>query len=311
MNPALPNDAAQAASWLDLPLIQPLLPLAVLLAVSPPIYYLFRGAWAELDREAAEARATALNLATRPDYQPAVALVLLAVTLTMHEYYGGHAFFEAVLGATLRRLEAEGHAWLQISTYGHLYGFAWWALTRVLGYLVLPVLIWKACFPSTNLLDFGLRTRGFSKHLGLYALCLSVVLLAMSVVARRPEFLNYYPFYKAAARSWFDFLAWEVLYFLQFFALEFYFRGFLLGVLRKSTGSVAIFAVAVPYCMIHYGKPYLEAHAAIVAGVVLGSLAAKTRSIYAGFLVHIAVAGSMDFLALASRDALPTRLWPQ
>jgi membrane protease YdiL (CAAX protease family) len=68
--------------------------------------------------------------------------------------------------------------------------------------------------------------------------------------------------------------------------------------------------MALPYCMIHYGKPYLEANGAIVAGVVLGSLAMRTRSIYAGFLVHITVALSMDFLALHHRGALPSLLWP-
>ena len=48
--------------------------------------------------------------------------------------------------------------------------------------------------------------------------------------------------------------------------------------------------MVVPYCMIHYGKPYLEAGAAIIAGVVLGSLSMRTRSIWAGFLVHGTVA---------------------
>jgi NaMN:DMB phosphoribosyltransferase len=61
--------------------------------------------------------------------------------------------------------------------------------------------------------------------------------------------------------------------------------------------------------MIHYGKPYLEANGAIVAGIVLGSLAMRTRSIYAGFLVHITVALGMDVLALWHRHALPTHLW--
>jgi membrane protease YdiL (CAAX protease family) len=61
--------------------------------------------------------------------------------------------------------------------------------------------------------------------------------------------------------------------------------------------------------MIHYGKPYLEANGAIVAGIVLGSLAMRTRSIYAGFLVHITVAFSMDFLALWRRGALPVTFW--
>ena len=36
----------------------------------------------------------------------------------------------------------------------------------------------------------------------------------------------------------------------------------------------------------------------------------RTRSIYLGFLVHITVAFSMDFLALLRRGALPTVFWP-
>jgi membrane protease YdiL (CAAX protease family) len=132
----------------------------------------------------------------------------------------------------------------------------------------------------------------------------------MTLLSNQRDFLDYYPFYKKAERSWFDLLMWESAYFLQFFALEFYFRGWLLSGLRRSMGSVAIFVMAVPYCMIHYGKPYLEAHGAIVAGIVLGSLAMRTRSIYAGFLVHITVAGIMDYMALASRNGIPTKFWP-
>lgn len=89
-----------------------------------------------------------------------------------------------------------------------------------------------------------------------------------------------------------------------------FFRGWWLGVLRKSFGSGAIFAMAVPYCMIHYGKPYLEACGAIIAGIALGSLSMKTKSIYQGFLVHITVAALMDWLSLSHRMALPTRVWP-
>jgi membrane protease YdiL (CAAX protease family) len=74
-------------------------------------------------------------------------------------------------------------------------------------------------------------------------------------------------------------------------------------------GSTAIFVMSVPYCMIHFGKPYLEAHGAIVAGVVLGSLSMKTRSIYGGFLLHVSVAVLMDLLALYKRSGLPNVFW--
>ena len=62
--------------------------------------------------------------------------------------------------------------------------------------------------------------------------------------------------------------------------------------------------------MIHFGKPFLEANGAIVAGIALGSLSMKTKSIYQGFFVHITVAGLMDWLALWHRHALPTVFWP-
>ena len=242
------------------------------------------------------------------DYRPAVCLVIVAVVLTLHEYFGGRSFYESSLRPLLSEFSA-GHHWLNFESYDDLFGYGWWVTARVIGYLG-PLLLWKVIFPEDSLLDMGLRTRGFMKHLWIYVGCLLVVVLAMLTLATQPEFLNYYPFYKKSSRSWFDFMAWQGMYWVQFFALELFFRGWMLAALRRTMGMGAIFVMVVPYCMIHFGKPYLEAHAAIVAGVVLGSLAMRTRSIYAGFLVHISVAFLMDTMALASRDALPTRFWP-
>jgi membrane protease YdiL (CAAX protease family) len=66
-----------------------------------------------------------------------------------------------------------------------------------------------------------------------------------------------------------------------------------------------VLAMVVPYCMIHFGKPWAEALAAIIAGVVLGTLALKTRSIWSGFLIHVTVAVSMDLAALLQTQGLP------
>ena len=54
----------------------------------------------------------------------------------------------------------------------------------------------------------------------------------------------------------------------------------------------------VPYCMIHYGKPLPETLGAIGAGLMLGTLAMRTRSIWGGVLIHVGVATTMDVLAL-------------
>ena len=70
-------------------------------------------------------------------------------------------------------------------------------------------------------------------------------------------------------------------------------------------GAYAIFAMIVPYCMIHFGKPFLECLAAIVAGTVLGTLALKTRSIWCGVLIHVSVAWTMDLLSLWHTTGFP------
>jgi membrane protease YdiL (CAAX protease family) len=286
--------------------IKALVPIPVILAVAPLVWLMFRGTWKELDEEARERAA----VQTETDYRPLVALVLLGVTLTVQDYYGGRNFFQSTVEPFLASLEDSGQDWIQLRTYRSLWGQCWWAAARVVGYLFVPLLVWKILYRDDSVLDMGLRVKGFMSHLWIYGLCLLVVIVAMAILQNQRDFLDYYPFYKGASRSWFDLLVWESAYFLQFFALEFYFRGWLLAALRRSMGSVAIFVMAVPYCMIHYGKPYLEAHGAIIAGIVLGSLAMRTKSIYAGFLVHITVAGIMDYMALASRNGIPTRFWP-
>ena len=287
---------------------RPLLPIPVLLVVCPLLYWMFRQTWRELDLEAQEHRG-ALLAEGRTDLRPYVCLVLCALILTMQDYYGGRHFFDQALRPWLYRL-SERHPGLAVLKYDELYSYGWWSLSRILGYVVIPLPLWTWAFREDSLLDMGLRTKGFFKHIWIYGLFLAVVLPAMFLVARQPDFGTYYPFYKLASRSWWDFLLWEAMYFAQFFALELFFRGFWLGALRKSFGSGAIFAMAVPYCMIHYGKPYLEACGAIIAGIALGSLSMKTKSIYQGFLVHITVAGLMDWLSLHHRHALPIQFWP-
>ncbi len=341
------DDVSLVGVLLNYPPIKALLPLPILAAIAPALWWFFRDTWKRLDRErvtqmnaacpprsnavptqrfwsrwgkpersqrrarrlpAKSGRAAGIAAAPQVDYRPAACLVIVAIVLTLHEYYGGRSFFESSIRPVLAEF-AEHHNWLRFKQYDELFSYAWWVFARVSGY-TFPLVLWKLLFPKDSILDMGLRTRGFFSHIWIYAVCLAIVVVAMLALATQPEFLNYYPFYKKCSRSWFDFLAWESMYWLQFFALELFFRGWMLAALRRTMGMAAIFVMVVPYCMIHYGKPYLEAHAAIVAGVVLGSLAMRTRSIYAGFLVHISVAVLMDTMALASRDALPTQFWP-
>lgn len=284
--------------------------------------HFFLDTWRRMDEEAAEEREARRAAGKGYDYRPLVVLASGAVFLTLMEYFGG--------SGTLRRLidafhppgtpvEAGGFwAALLSPPFGvrgslhearSLVEFGYWSGWRVLGYLVLPAFVTWAMREKVR--DHGLETRGWMKHAWIYVLAYAVVLVCVVVVSYTDEFSTYYPFYKLASRSWFDFVAWELLYAAQFFSLEFFFRGWWLKACKSMMGSHAIFAMVVPYCMIHFGKPWSEALAAIIAGIVLGTLAMKTRSIWSGFLIHVSVAISMDVAALLQTSGLPERWWPQ
>jgi hypothetical protein len=294
------------------PLVHPwvsiLLPLPLLAALGLLVHRVFRGTWRALDEEALRLR-TALAAEGRADLRPLVAPVLGLAVIGLQEYAGKRPFFDAAVRPALAAFEAAHPGGpVDLATWGDLYGHAWWGLWRVGGYL-LPILVWPWLFPGESRRDCGLRLAGFGRHVWIYALALAAVLPLLAVVRALPDFGATYPFYRGAGRSWADFALWEVVYAAQFFALEAFFRGWWMHATR-SLGAASILATVVPYTMIHFGKPWLEVNGAIVAGAVLGSISARTRSIWAGFLVHATVGLVMDVLALQHRGALPVRLLP-
>jgi len=214
-----------------------------------------------------------------------IAAVYAAIALTFLEYFARPGFF-----AQHFPLAAKAHFGL----YPHL----WWALWTIALFLVAPAILVRALF-THRLRDYGLNLAIKRQHwwlyLGLFAAVFPLVLYAAS----RPDFQAVYPFYRGAFQATAGaILVWEAAYLTQFFALEFFFRGFLVLGLGRVIGRASIWLAMVPYCMIHYHKPPPEAFAAIVAGVVLGEVAYRTRSIAGGVIVHIGVAATMEMLAL-------------
>jgi len=240
----------------------------------------FGRSWRELNREARES-----GEAGRVGHEVIVVFVTAGFALTLVEYYGDRG--------TLSILFPE----LLGGKYNDLVIFGWWSLTRLAAYALVPAVA-IVLTPGLRFRDCGLRFGGFFRHLWIYAVLFAIVLPVVAFVSFKQDFNTYYPFYDYASRSVFDFLAWEFFYAVQFVSLEFFFRGFMLHPVRKYMGAYAILAMVIPYCMIHYGKPYLEPNAAIVAGFVLGTLSLRTGSIWCGCLIHITVAVSMDIAAL-------------
>jgi membrane protease YdiL (CAAX protease family) len=94
------------------------------------------------------------------------------------------------------------------------------------------------------------------------------------------------------------FLIYESAYALYFVGWEFFHRGFLTIGLQPVFGWYAVFIVAIPFGIMHVGKPFPEAYGAVIASIVLGWLAIRTRSSWYGFFLHAGIAVTMDTLAV-------------
>lgn len=174
-----------------------------------------------------------------------------------------------------------------------------WSLGCFFCYFLVPAVVIKTVFRE-RLRDHGLAGGGFWRHLWIYAILFAPVGILVWMVSYSDAFLQRYPFYSRPAGLT-DFLVWEAFYGLQFFSLEFFFRGFVLRGLAPRIGRYAIFMMVVPYTMIHFQKPFLETLGAIVAGTVLGTLALRTKTIWGGVAIHVAVAWSMDVAAVIQK----------
>ena len=198
---------------------------------------------------------------------------------------------------------------LKQSGFLNLLGYSWWTAWHVVGYVLLPFLCVKYILKE-SFSNMGWRWHDTHKHWFGYVLLLSPILFFIFLVSFRSDFLQHYPFYKLAHRSWVDLILWELMYLLQFICLEFFFRGYILQGLRPAIGANAIWVMCVPYLMIHFPKLWLEATGAILFGLFLGILALRSRSIWGGFFVHAGVAVSMDLTSLIRQGKVPDFVFP-
>lgn len=175
----------------------------------------------------------------------------------------------------------------------------YWAIITIIAFLLIPLVYikWGLNKPWS---DFGWQFHATRQDLLLYASCFLVMFPLVVLVSSTKMFQLKYPFYQPQAHAaWVSyFLVWELVYLIQFVAVEFFFRGFMLHGIKRQLGAYSLWVAMLPYCMIHFRKPLPETLGAIIAGLVLGVFSLKNNSIWLGVLLHYSVAITMDLLAL-------------
>ena len=232
------------------------------------------------------------------DVRTAAVFVLGAIIIVSFQSFGKVGFYEDHLAQ-----HVDGYR------LSPMLGYVYWFLSGVAWLFVLPVAI-IALTPGMSLREFGLGLGDWRFGLGAAAVLYAVMVPILALASFRPNFVDYYPmsdFVRSEIRLYADvggfshlspFLLYEACYAAYFIGWEFFHRGFLTVGLSRVFGWYAILLVTIPFAILHVDKPMPEAYGAIVASVVLGWLAIRTRSSWYGFFVHASVAITMDVFAV-------------
>jgi membrane protease YdiL (CAAX protease family) len=237
------------------------------------------------------------------DRKALFALVYAAAGLSAIFYLKNPENAAMVLSGT--RFERFGD-YVAHSPANNLPALGWWVSVVTIFYFVIPALCIRF-FYRESLSDYGVNLRFEPGFFKLFAAVIAIMLPLVYIMSTTAGFAAKYPFlqiYDGTPYIGTTLLVWELIYFFQFFGLEFFFRGFLVHSLKPALGIYSIFAMTVPYTMIHFGKPPAETMAAIAAGIFLGWLSYRNGNIWMGLMLHCAVAFSMDVLALYNKGLL-------
>ena len=232
--------------------------------------------------------------------------ITVAFSLTMIKYFGEYKFLLLFLrNIGIHHFSDSFENLMTLNPNSALYRLIYWASNVIFFYLIPPFILIKFVFKE-KFSDYGLSLKGAFKDYRIYVIMLCVMIPLVLYFSGTESFQLRYPFYDIQKGEPFypHLFIWEIVYFIQFFALEFFFRGFLLHGTKQQFGYYSVFVMTIPYCMIHFGKPFPETLAAIVAGIVLGTLSLKSRSIWLGVAIHFSVAITMDICSLWQKGLL-------
>lgn len=175
-----------------------------------------------------------------------------------------------------------------------LWARAWQAGVLLVLYVVAPLIVARAV--GVRPLALGLGLGDARRYLGRGALVVAAAALLALGLSFTTRFRHVYPVFAPAVVGGPVLAAWLPLLATMLFCVEFFYRGFLLAMLRPALGRLALFVMVVPYALTH--ADLVEALGAVVVGLLLGTLAVRSRSIWIGWLVHVSIAFVVEALAI-------------
>jgi len=169
-------------------------------------------------------------------------------------------------------------------------------------HLIVMILLPLLC----GLFALRLSPRDLGLTFGRPRVWLPIVLVFGAIVApfiyaatHNSHFMQFYPFWSSARLKPEYFLLHQAVMFCVLFANEFFFRGFMLAsALRRMPASAAIVFQMMPYAVGHAGKLPQEYVLSLVAGLGLGIMSYRGKSIWPGFMLHFVCALVVDTAAV-------------
>ncbi|MBI4647523.1 MAG: hypothetical protein HY738_13275 [Bacteroidia bacterium] len=169
---------------------------------------------------------------------------------------------------------------------------------------LIPLILVKYIYDRKTAGLYGLSFKGFDPKP--YIMMLLIVIPFIVLASFQQDFLTTYPTFKVwkynsafGMKPWQMSALYEVVYGLDFFFVELLFRGALVIGMVSIMGKDAVLPMVATYAFLHFGKPLGETISSVFGGYVLGVIALHSEKIFASGIIHIGVAYSMEFIALA------------
>ncbi|MCX7995051.1 MAG: CPBP family intramembrane metalloprotease [candidate division WOR-3 bacterium] len=147
--------------------------------------------------------------------------------------------------------------------------------------------------------DYGVQIGNFKVWIKDILIIICIMIPVLLIAFKFTNLKAVYPLSYTARTGMNKLLIYEFVHLCYMFGWELFFRGFMLfGLSKKIDYKIAILIQTIPFALMHYRKPPLEAYGSIIAGIFLGIIAIRGKSFLPCAILHFLIAFIGDILGL-------------